>query len=87
MRREIAELEILLEIVFNQLYGFVLLARDEYIKRIQWLEKVLAYIFILQWYVFLLDFVRYIFTLWNFYSYVKATLNDTKFSRKLGLCW
>lgn len=48
MRREITELEILLEIVFNQLYGFVLLARDEYIKRIQWLEKVLAYIFILQ---------------------------------------
>lgn len=48
MRREITKLEILLEIVFNQLYEFVLLARDEYIKRIRWLEKVLAYIFILQ---------------------------------------
>lgn len=48
MKREITELEILLETVFNQLCGFVLLARDEYIKRIRWLEKILAYILILQ---------------------------------------
>ena len=48
MKREITELEILLETVFNQLCGFVLFARDEYIKRIRWLEKILAYILILQ---------------------------------------
>lgn len=72
MKREITELEILLETVFNQLCGFVLLARDEYIKRIRWLEKVLTYILILQRYVFLLDSVRFIFTVWNFYSYVNG---------------